>query len=159
GGRFWDGSLSQVAFFNTNLTSSQVQQMYNAAGIPPFMGLQPVSATINAGNNLALSAVAGGALPLGYQWYQNGSPLTLQTNTTLAFNPVQGTNAGNYTVIVTNSFGSVTSQVAVLTVFTNPVITVQPFPTNTILYAGSSAAYSVTAVGGVPLFYFWQSNS
>ncbi len=158
GGRLWDGSIAQVAFFNTNLSAATISNLYNVAAVPPDIALQPLSSTNNAGTSLTLLTAARGGLPLTYQWYLGGSPIAGATSTNLTFNPVGATNNGNFTVVVSNSAASATSQVASVTVITNPIITIQPFPTNTVLYAGGGAFYSVTAIGGVPLFYFWQSN-
>jgi hypothetical protein len=73
----------------------------------------------------------------------------------LTISNVQLTNNGNYTVIVTNVAGSVTSSNAVLTV-TNvpPAIVVQP--TNQTVGVGSTVILAVTATGTEPLSYQWQ---
>jgi Immunoglobulin domain/Regulator of chromosome condensation (RCC1) repeat len=60
-----------------------------------------------------------GNLPLYYQWQFNHTNLLAATNSTLMLTNVQFTNAGNYTVIVTNSYNS--------TVSSNAVLTVRPF--------------------------------
>jgi hypothetical protein len=60
--------------------------------------------------------------PLSYQWFWNGAVLSDggavsgSASPNLALNGVTDNNAGNYSVIVTNSYGSVTSVVATLTV-------------------------------------------
>ena len=74
------------------------------------------------------SVLAAGTAPLFYQWRFNGTPLAGQTGTILTLANVQSPNAGNYVVVVTNAFGSVTSAVATLTVVTAtaPTITGQP---------------------------------
>jgi pimeloyl-ACP methyl ester carboxylesterase len=83
----------------------------------------PQSQTINADANLTFTVVAAGVTPFGYQWLFNGNSLAGQTATNLSLTNVQFANAGGYSVIVTNAFGSVTSAVAQLTVFTNLVVT------------------------------------
>jgi uncharacterized repeat protein (TIGR03803 family) len=58
---------------------------------------------------------------------------------------------------VSNSFGSVTSTPALLTVTSSvPVITLQP--KNQTLPSGATATFQVGAVGNFPLFYQWQLN-
>src|ERR1035437_3041664 len=67
---------------------------------------------------------------------------------------------GGYLVVVTNSYGSVTSSVAQLTVST-PVaasITTQPQDQSNIL-PGATATFSVVAGGSDPLNYQWYYNT
>jgi hypothetical protein len=75
------------------------------------------------------TVAASGTAPFGYQWKFNQGDLPGQTNRTLVFPSVQLTNAGDYTVVVTNVAGA-TSQVATLTVdptftkiATSPIVT------------------------------------
>ena len=77
---------------------------------------QPQSQSVVAGGNVSFSITASGTAPLRYQWRFNGANLSGATNTSLGLTGVQPANAGNYTVVVTNSAGSATSAVAVLTV-------------------------------------------
>jgi sugar lactone lactonase YvrE len=79
------------------------------------------------------------------------SPLATKSNLTL--NAVPLAEAGNYTVIVSDATGSVTSSVAVLAVYTLPAITTQPV--NQSVLAGNNAAFSVSATGTAPLSYDW----
>lgn len=66
------------------------------------------------GESFVLSSVASGTLPLVYQWRINGSALEGATNSTLFQTNLNTGNAGNYSVVVTNSGGGVTSSVASL---------------------------------------------
>ncbi len=59
--------------------------------------------------------LATGTPPLSYQWRKNGQPLAGQTGATRSRNNVQSGDAGNYTVVVSNSAGQVTSNPATLT--------------------------------------------
>jgi uncharacterized repeat protein (TIGR03803 family) len=84
--------------------------------------LQPVSQAVMPGTNVTLRVAMSGSLPVSYQWLQNGTNLANSgnvsgaTNYLLALNNVTPTNSGSYTVVASNVFGSVTSQVAVLSV-------------------------------------------
>jgi hypothetical protein len=134
---------------------------------------EPVSAAVSAGAAYTNVVQAAGAPPFFYQWYTNGTPVLNATNSSYIVNPVTpGNNGINYSAVVTNSaFGAVTSTVATLTVFTNPVITTElPISyTNPISlfggtnsngtnYLGSTPTFSVSATGGVPLGYQWYTN-
>lgn len=82
----------------------------------PIITSRPQSQTVEAGQHVSFSVRATGAEPLTYQWQRNG------TNLTGAVGPlfnlrVQPNQAGNYTVVVSNATGFVTSAPpAVLTV-------------------------------------------
>ena len=117
GGRFFDGNISQVAVFTNALTPAQIQGIYTAAGnLPPVIRIQPVSQTAFTGQAATFSAAASGASTLSYLWYKNGSALPTQTSASLSLNPVGGGDAAPYYVVVTNSYGAVTSSVVQLTV-------------------------------------------
>ncbi len=74
----------------------------------------------------------------------------------LGINDAQLTETGSYQVIVSNSFGVVTSSVAVLSVDLGPTITNQP--QNLTVVAGVEATFNVGAAGTGPLFYQWRFN-
>ena len=77
---------------------------------------QPTSQTIYDGDNVSFSVSATGSNPLSYQWQKNGTNIANATGTTYTISPATTAHAGNYTVVVTNAVGSVTSAVATLTV-------------------------------------------
>lgn len=85
----------------------------------------------NATNCAIFSVAANGTTPLSYQWYVNGTLITGATTPSYSVCPATAADNGKqYTVRITNDCGSVTSQVATLTVVfdtTPPVITC---PTN-----------------------------
>jgi hypothetical protein len=62
---------------------------------------------MRANSSVVFSVGAYGTPPLAYQWQLNGTNLLNKTNTFLNFSGVQPTNAGIYTVIITNGFGSI----------------------------------------------------
>ena len=116
----------------------------------------PSGVITNAGSTVAFAVGASGSPALGYQWRLNGTNLLSATLATLTLTNVQLTNAGSYTVVVTNSASSATSAVAVLTVNVPVGITNQP--AGVVVYVNSNAVFSVTA-GGVPApGYQWRYN-
>jgi len=76
---------------------------------------QPASQAVLPGTNVTFSLVAGGISPLNYQWYFGTNLLSGMTSSTLNLTNVQAINLGNYSVLVTNVTGSLTSSVATLT--------------------------------------------
>jgi len=79
------------------------------------------------GSVLTLSATVNGMPPLTFQWQKNGlnlsdgGDLSGSTSSALTFDPVMLTNTGKYRLIVSNSYGAVTSVVAALTVVADTV--------------------------------------
>ncbi len=154
--RTFDGQVAQVAFWTNALSTAQVQSLFNAAEVPPYIWHQPVSVAINAGQNLTDTANARGSGTLTYQWYQNGLAVAGQTNAALMYLPVATNNAGNYFMVVSNSYGAATSAVVNLTIFGPPVITAQT-PTNVEVFSGTSPKLRVLA-NGATLSYQWSLN-
>jgi hypothetical protein len=86
---------------------------------PPVITRQPANTNVIVGSPVSLSVQATGSVTLAYQWLSNGIPMPGRTSTSLTFQSAQFSNAANYSVIVTNPYGAVTSSVATLTV--NPI--------------------------------------
>jgi len=82
----------------------------------PFISQPPTNQTAIAGQGVTLAASAVGVAPLAYQWRFNGANSVNATNNAYVIAGAQTNNAGAYTLVVTNSFGAVTSAVATLTV-------------------------------------------
>jgi hypothetical protein len=82
----------------------------------PLITAQPQSQTVTQGGSVLFSVTASGQPAPAFQWYFNGQTITGATGASLNLTSVQASNAGNYTVTATNSSGSVTSNVATLTV-------------------------------------------
>jgi alpha-tubulin suppressor-like RCC1 family protein/pimeloyl-ACP methyl ester carboxylesterase len=112
------GQLGDGTFNNTNRPEQIVLPVQSA----PLIITQPQNQTAPVGSNVVFSVVAGGWPSPNYQWQFNGQNLGGQTAASLSLTNVQFANAGGYLVIVTNTYGSVTSAVAQLTVFTNLVV-------------------------------------
>ena len=87
---------------------------------PPIITADFLDQTVLGGANVAFTASAEGGGALQYQWQANGANIANATNATLFLNTVGVTNAVAYDYIVTSAYGSVTSQVATLTVLVPP---------------------------------------
>ena len=130
----------------------------------PYITEQPESHTLPLGAVAEFWVTATGTAPLSYQWQKDGVPLTdgpyvMGARDSWLYIAVLQTNAaGNYLVVVTNAYGSVTSQVAVLTVLPGnaPFITTQPQSRTNVV--GTTATFAVTATGAPPLVYQWLKN-
>ncbi|MBI5384118.1 MAG: hypothetical protein HZA90_05465 [Verrucomicrobia bacterium] len=86
------------------------------AGPPQVVLTSASNQTVIAGINLVLTARPFGALPLSFRWEKSGVGIAETTNAALFLPFVRTSDAGNYTLVVTNVEGAVTSAVVVLTV-------------------------------------------
>jgi hypothetical protein len=118
----WNGKLDDVAVFNGALTQAQIQTVMSGnfssfIGGPPVIVSQPQNMLAPPGSTASFVVGAGGATPLTYQWYYNGTSLgDAGTNAQLTFNNIQSSQAGTYQVVVNNANSSVSSQPVVLSV-------------------------------------------
>lgn len=129
----------------------------SAGSNPPFITIQPVGGNVSAGTSFTFTNVSGGDEPLTYAWQKNGAALGAPNSPTYNIPSLVVGDSGDYTVVVANASGSVTSSVATLTVSAvaqPPVITNQPASTN-VAY-GSSATFNVGVTGTEPLSYEWR---
>jgi hypothetical protein len=109
----------------------------------------PASLTVNATSNATFTVSYTGTAP-SFQWLTNGVPLGGATSDTLALVNVSQANALDYTVVLSNAAGTVTSTPpAHLTVIDPVLITQQPLSiTNN---AGTVATFSVVVDGTWPV--------
>jgi hypothetical protein len=119
--------------------------------LKPVILAQPASRTNAAGTIASFSVLADGPAPLIYVWQKNGANLSDGGNIVgAASNLLSVANAGlvdagNYTVVVSNSFGSITSAVAVLTVVLPPVIDPS---SGSLGFAGGQFGFDLTGTPG-----------
>src|ERR1700682_5844891 len=134
---------------------------------PPSISAQPQSQTVTAPATATFSVAATGTAPLSYQWKKNGAVISGATSSTYTTPATTtGANGASFTVTVMNSFGSITSSLAILTV--NPAPTMNSSPVGPILLGGQpqnqeviapgSATFSATAIGTAPITYQWNKN-
>jgi hypothetical protein len=134
---------------------------------PPVITVQPTNQLVETGVSATFNITATGSPTLSYQWQLDGTNLTNgttisgstisgSTNSTLNIANAHTNDSGNYLVIVTNYAGSVTSSVAVLTVTSAPILTVQP--TNQTVGVGSTVQFSINGYATSPYFLQWVED-
>ncbi|MDP1833154.1 MAG: immunoglobulin domain-containing protein [Geothrix sp.] len=150
-----DAGSYTVTATNTvgSVTSSAAVLVVNQA---PIFTTQPASQTIVSGQPVTFSVTATGFPVPTYQWNKNGTAVSGQTNSSYTIAAVAPADAGSYTVDVTNTLGTVTSNAAVLTVTVPPTITTQP--TSQTVLAPAAATFSVVATGTPTPTYQWKKN-
>lgn len=124
--------------------------------VPPQITTQPQSRTVNEGSNVLFSVAATGIPSPTYQWRFNSNTISGATASTYTRTNAQSSDAGSYSVVVSNIVGTATSSNAILMVNGPPSITAQP--QNRAALTGGTANFSVTAVGTGPLSYQWRKD-
>ncbi len=149
-----DVSSNEAAIYSVIVTNQAGSSTSSNASLtltyPPSITAQPSSLLVLTGTNVSFGTTLIGAAPFCYNWRFNDTNLLNATNAIYAISPVLTNNAGNYSVIITNGAGSVTSSVAVLTVLLSP--------TNQVRAATSNATFTVVAFNPVALAYQWLQN-
>ena len=155
-GSFWvGGSFTAINGITVNYLA-----LLNGDPIPLAITAQPAALTIvDPGEDVTLSVAATGTTALSYQWFRGNDPLSDQPGisgsqtTTLTLTAVDDTDAGNYTVIVTNEAGTRTSNAAQLIVLGAPEIL--SLSGDVSLLEGSPLTLTVEASGASTLEYQW----
>jgi hypothetical protein len=111
-----NGALFSVVVSNASGTATSTNAVLTVVS-PPVITTQPASQTVNLGQTATFTVTASGSAPLGFQWRKNGANITGATAaayTTPA--TVAADNGALFSVVVSNSLGSVPSANAILTV-------------------------------------------
>jgi glucose/arabinose dehydrogenase len=130
----------------------------------PVIANHPQSKSVIAGDPVTFSVSASGSNPLSYQWQKNGVNISGATSLTYTINATSTSDAGQYRAVVTNSFGTATSNAAALTVEAfnaAPVAKINSPVSTTKWSVGDVIAYSGTATdsedGNLPASaYVWN---
>lgn len=116
-------TLADRGFYRVMVTNSVSGVTSNPAELtvlepilPPSIVTQPTNQSVDEGGAVTFAVVATGTPPLQYQWRKGGVNVEGATSATLVINPVAVSDAGQYTVVVTNAADSKTSDPATLTV-------------------------------------------
>jgi hypothetical protein len=185
GGPVSAATNATLNLFNVTLASAGSYRVVvsNAAGsvtsapamlivqFPPVITAQPAPTTTLRDQEAFFGVEVGGTPPFSYQWRFNGMSIAGATNSVLALFNVQTNQAGEYSVAIANTAGTVVSSNATLTLVI-PATIVQP-PANldvrvtvnvaassfdSIVYNPVNVTNSVTAIGTGTLHYQWRMN-
>ncbi len=140
-------------------TSAAATVTVSPAPAPPVFAATPSGRTATAGENVVLTASVTGTPTPALQWLKDGVAIRGATDPTLALANVQLTDAGNYTILATNSAGSAASPAVRLTVnpaASAPVFTSAPAPQ--IVANGSTVVFSAPAISSPAPAYQWMRD-
>ncbi|MCC5788517.1 MAG: DUF2341 domain-containing protein, partial [Opitutales bacterium] len=125
-------------------------------GDAPFITVHPVSHAAALGGSTTFSVEVMGEEPFTYQWYRGETELEEATSRTLPLDNLSEADAGTYRVAVSNTFGSVESEEAELTLMEGPSILSQP--EDQYAYFGQTLTLELAVSGGGPFTYEWQKD-
>jgi hypothetical protein len=133
---YFTGLIDEPSIYGRALEASEVQAIYTARGagkcltpVPASIVAQPANQTVTAGQTATFTVGPSGTSPFGYQWIFKGTNIPGATAASLVLTNVQISQAGSYSVQVTNAYGSATSSNATLVV-NFPPATVKAVRTN-----------------------------
>jgi len=156
------GSYSVVATNSAGTVTSTaaVLTVTGPSTVAPSISLQPQSQVVAAGNSVTFTITANGTPTPTYQWRKDGNAISGATANSLVLSATTSSDTASYTVVVTNSAGTVTSTAAVLTVTgpstVAPSISLQP--QSQVVAAGNSVTFTVTATGTPTPTYQWRKD-
>lgn len=126
---------------------------------PPVITTQPASLVSAFGDTATFSVGVTANPPATFQWKKNGIAIPLAIGASLTLPNLLFTDAGNYVVDVTNSFGTVTSAGATLTVNATsspPAFLAQP--SSQTVTAGATVVFTAAVNGAPTPFLQWNRN-
>jgi Immunoglobulin domain/Immunoglobulin I-set domain len=158
-----NGTVYSVVVSNAAGSATSDNATLTVTSIPqaaPNITAQPLAQTVLTGQTATFSVLAVGNPEPAYQWRRNGQDIAGATTASYTTPVLTVADSGaSYTVVVSNSAGSVTSAAALLTVTSAalaPTVTTQP--ANATGVEGGTAGFAVVA-GGTPLLqYQWRRN-
>ena len=131
--------------------------------LPPSILTSPTSLITSTGLMAQFTVTADGTQPLAYRWLKNNLTITnalkytgFRSNVLTALNLLTN-DGGNYSVVVTNPAGAVTSAVATLGVLLPPKFSQQA--TNRFTKVGTNSIFVSTVSGTGPFSYQWFKNN
>jgi hypothetical protein len=121
----------------------------------PEITTDPFTIVVAPGGSAVLAVAANGSGPLFYQWAMDGVPLAGEEGPVLMLLNVGENDAGDYSVTVSNSQGSVVSQSATVILLGAPVI--YSSPSSVHVFENSTTTFRVDTAGS-NVHYLWLRN-
>jgi pectin methylesterase-like acyl-CoA thioesterase len=155
GNNFTLGSVpaSIVGAYLSNNTFNSSIDLYIPTDPRPVISSQPSGFAGGPGSLVTMTVTADGVNPLSYQWRRDSTNISDVGNwsgsatDTLNITSAQESDSGDYTVAISNAYGSTTSSVATVTISLNPIAPNLNGPNNQSVLQGNIAVFSASASG------------
>ena len=128
-----------------------------AVNIMPSASLSPLTPVQCTGTDITFYSSAIGTAPMTYTWLKNNIEIRFETTSSYTINNLSQNDVASYECVISNSCGSLTTNVSMLSVNTLPSITSQP--ANASQCEGTNASFSISASGTGLLNYQWTKNN
>jgi len=149
-----DSDSEYLAASSSDLTLFRLALRFADSGGPLQILDQPMGGNLLDGQEWRLRVIACGTDPISYQWRHNGTDIPDATNSVLRFESARSSDAGAYTVALTDPNGTITSNPVTISV---DALRVQGgFSLTTP--EGSDFTLSVYVESAHPVFYQWYHN-
>ena len=153
-----DDALYSVRVSNASGSVASNSAKLTVTLLPPTITTQPVNQVETVGSTTVLFVVADGLPSLTYQWLQNGAAIPGANASAFRLSSVATSDAGNYTVLVSNASGAVVSNSAVLSVtpvptrlinlsILTPIVSGQPLTTGFVISGAFNKRVLIRAIG------------
>lgn len=146
-----DNYTVEVTGSGNTVVSNAVALTVNSA---PTISLQPQGQTLCVGGTISLSVTAAGATT--YQW-KRGNTNVGTNSASLNISNATANDAGQYTCVITNSCGNITTNAVTVTVNPSTAITTQPQPQAVCI--GGTLTLTTAATGTGTLSYQWKRGA
>lgn len=128
-GSYFRGFMDEFTLYNRALSPAEIAAIFQASlngkctsALAPFIVSPPADLTAVEGDTVTFDVIAEGVSPKQFWWRKDLAPLANQSGSALVLSNVRTNDAGTYSVIASNEFGSAISSNATLIVTPRPVI-------------------------------------
>lgn len=161
----WTSESSEIADYKyiadsitEDLGIPYIEMIYPLPPVPPTISMQPSGGSFYVGNSISFMLSYSGDTPMTFQWYKDGVAIENATISNYMIPSAALSDAGSYTVKISNSAGNVTSEPAIVTVSTPVPPTITTQPQDKTVEFGANFTLTVAAEGSAPLMYMWKKN-
>ena len=156
-----NGSIDDIRIYDRSFSEEEVAALYELEstpplGLPPVIFDHPIGIDLRRDESVVLSVGHTGTPSFEYQWYRGSIKLLGQTQSSLFLEEVNPSDSGDYTVSISNLWGTSVSNAAKIIVIGPPSILADP--ASILAGVGSNLLLSVQADGTAPLSYQWYKN-